>query len=133
MRTADIYFFEKKAGTLVENDDGRFVFAYDEKYLQDLSAAAISCIMPLRSEPYVSETLFPFFDGLIPEGWLLDIAEKNWKLDGRDRMGLLLACCSSSIGAVSVCRPEDTPPSVSFSDRRQGLFDAKTTFEISTV
>ena len=48
MRTADIYFFEKKAGTLVENDDGRFVFAYDEKYLQDLSAAAISCTMPLR-------------------------------------------------------------------------------------
>ena len=129
MRTADIYFFEKKAGTLVENDDGRFVFEYGKEYLQDPSAAAISCTMPLGSEPYVSETLFPFFDGLIPEGWLLDIAEKNWKLDGRDRMGLLLACCSSSIGAVSVCRPEDAPPSFSLPDKRQGLFDAKTTFE----
>ena len=112
MRTADIYFFEKKAGTLVENDDGRFVFEYGKEYLQDPSAAAISCTMPLGCEPYVSETLFPFFDGLIPEGWLLDIAEKNWKLDGRDRMGLLLACCSSSIGAVSVCRPEDAPRSM---------------------
>ena len=46
--------------------------------------------------------LFPFFDGLIPEGWLLDIAEKNWKLNPRDRMGLLLACCKDCIGAVSV-------------------------------
>jgi serine/threonine-protein kinase HipA len=39
---------------------------------------------------------------LIPEGWLLEIAEKNWKLDPRDRMGLLLTCCKDCIGAVSV-------------------------------
>jgi serine/threonine-protein kinase HipA len=46
--------------------------------------------------------MFPFFDGLIPEGWLLDVAEKSWKLNSRDRMGLLLACCKDCIGAVSV-------------------------------
>jgi serine/threonine-protein kinase HipA len=33
---------------------------------------------------------------------LLDIAEKNWKLHPRDRMGLLLACCKDCIGAISV-------------------------------
>ena len=53
-------------------------------------------------QPLASNILFPFFDGLIPEGWLLDIAEKNWKLNTRDRMGLLLACCKDCIGAVSV-------------------------------
>jgi serine/threonine-protein kinase HipA len=46
--------------------------------------------------------LFAFFDGLIPEGWLLDIAEKNWKINYKDRMGLLLTCCKDCIGAVSV-------------------------------
>jgi len=46
--------------------------------------------------------LFPFFDGLIPEGWLLDIAEKNWKLDMRDRMSILLVTCRDCIGAVSI-------------------------------
>jgi serine/threonine-protein kinase HipA len=46
--------------------------------------------------------MFSFFDGLIPEGWLLRIAEKNWKLNERDRMGLLLACCKDCIGAVSI-------------------------------
>jgi serine/threonine-protein kinase HipA len=46
--------------------------------------------------------MLPFFDGLIPEGWLLEIAEKNWKLNPRDRMGLLLACCRDCIGAVSI-------------------------------
>ena len=39
---------------------------------------------------------------MIPEGWLLDIAGRNWKLDPRDRMGLLLVCCKECIGAVSV-------------------------------
>ena len=48
------------------------------------------------------KVLFPFFDGLIPEGWLLDIAEKSWKINRRDRMSLLLACCKDCIGAVSV-------------------------------
>ena len=38
----------------------------------------------------------------IPEGWLLDIAEETWKLNPRDRMGLLLACCRDCIGAASV-------------------------------
>ena len=109
MRTADIYVFGKLAGALTENDDGKFAFLYETQYLNDPAAVAVSCTMPLRPEAYVSDALFPFFDGLIPEGWLLDIAEKNWKLDGRDRMGLLLACCSSAIGAVSVRRAGGAP------------------------
>jgi serine/threonine-protein kinase HipA len=51
--------------------------------------------------------LFAFFDGLIPEGWLLDIAEKNWKINYKDRMGLLLTCCKDCIGAVSVEKNEE--------------------------
>ena len=62
----------------------------------------MSLTLPIQGKPFESKTLFPFFDGLIPEGWLLDIAEKNWKLNPRDRMGLLLACCKDCIGAVSV-------------------------------
>jgi serine/threonine-protein kinase HipA len=58
--------------------------------------------MPVRTQPFIDKRLFPFFEGLIPEGWLLDIATKNWKLNANDRMGLLLACCQNCIGAVSV-------------------------------
>jgi serine/threonine-protein kinase HipA len=56
----------------------------------------------LTETTYTSNVLFPFFDGLIPEGWLLDIAQKNWKLNPRDRMGLLLLCCKDCIGSVSI-------------------------------
>jgi serine/threonine-protein kinase HipA len=62
----------------------------------------ITFTLPVREETYKSNRLFPFFEGLIPEGWLLNIASKNWKINPNDRMGLLLACCQNCIGAVSV-------------------------------
>ena len=101
MRKAEIKFNDLTAGWLVEDENG-FHFMYEQSYLLNDKAAAISLTLPLREEVYTSPVLFSFFDGLIPEGWLLDIVEKNWKLDPRDRMGLLLHCCKDCIGAVSV-------------------------------
>jgi serine/threonine-protein kinase HipA len=92
---------EKLAGYLSETEDG-YVFNYDEEYLKDPKAQAISLTLPLAAKPYLSTAMIPFFDGLIPEGWLLEVAERNWKLNERDRMGLLLACCKDCIGAVSI-------------------------------
>lgn len=77
-------------------------FTYTQEYQADPSAMAVSLSLPLQAEPYEDKRLFPFFDGLIPEGWLLELAEATWKLNPRDRMGLLLACCKDCIGAVSV-------------------------------
>lgn len=101
MKQAKVFLYDKFAGTLTEGEDG-YVFAYDSGYMDSPSAEAVSLTLPLSGVPYRSKVLFPFFDGLIPEGWLLTIAENNWKIDGRDRMSLLLACCKDCIGAVSV-------------------------------
>jgi serine/threonine-protein kinase HipA len=105
MKKAKIYFQDLLAGTLAEDENG-FTFAYDTQYLQHPAARPISLTLPLRAEAYQSDVMFPFFDGLIPEGWLLNIAQEHWKIDLRDRMALLLACCQDCIGAVSVV--EDT-------------------------
>lgn len=105
MRRAEVRIADRRAGVLTEYDDG-YVFAYDAAYLTSESPVAVSFSLPLREEPYHDKRLLPFFDGLIPEGWLLEIAEEVWKLDPRDRMGLLLACCRDCIGAVSVV-PEE--------------------------
>jgi serine/threonine-protein kinase HipA len=58
--------------------------------------------LPLQEENYHSENLLPFFDGLIPEGWLLDIAHKNWKINPRDRMSLLFTTSRGCIGNISI-------------------------------
>jgi len=89
------------AGFLTEATDG-YSFTYDSDYLTGSGAKPVSLTLPLQDKTYTSKVMFSFFDGLIPEGWLLEIAEKNWKLNARDRMGLLLACCRDCIGAVSV-------------------------------
>lgn len=101
MRKANIKVENQLAGILTQNDEG-YHFEYDKVYLSQENPKPVSLTLPLQEDLYSSQVLFPFFDGLIPEGWLLEIAEKNWKLDPRDRMGLLLACCKDCIGLVSV-------------------------------
>ncbi len=101
MRSAKILMHDKVAGYLIENDEG-YTFSYDQDYLKSANAEPVSLTLPTTRKDHVNNVLFPFFDGLIPEGWLLSIAEKNWKLKESDRMGLLLACCNDCIGAVSV-------------------------------
>lgn len=87
---------------MIEETDDGYRFSYDAVYLARTNVQPVSVTLPLASAPFISKTMIPFFDGLIPEGWLLDIAAKNWKLDSRDRMGLLCTVCRDCIGAVSV-------------------------------
>ncbi len=101
MRKAKVYMYSELAGYLSESEEG-YSFVYDTKYFTGSLAQPVSLTLPLQDKPHVSRTMIPFFDGLISEGWLLEIAEKNWKLNARDRMGLLLVCCKNCIGAVSI-------------------------------
>ncbi len=100
-RTAYVYIRNVFAGKLCETDEG-YSFCYDKQYLSCENASAASLTLPLSEETYTSKTLFPFFDGLIPEGWLLSAVSRNWKIDTKDRFGLLLVACKDGIGNVSI-------------------------------
>lgn len=101
MRKARVLYRDIVAGQLIEDENG-YTFSYDASYLVSKDKEPISLTLPLREQPYQSNVMFPFFDGLIPEGWLLDITTKNWKLNPNDRMGLLMTCCKDCIGAIGV-------------------------------
>ena len=105
-RKGKVYYKELYAGNIIE-DENEYTFQYAGEYLKNPDARPISLTLPLRSEQYSSNVLFSFFDGLIPEGWILEIAEKNWKINPRNRMELLLTFCKDTIGAVSVERIEE--------------------------
>lgn len=100
-RTAYVYVREIFAGILKETDYG-YSFVYDDDYLKGANPTAVSLTLPLQAEEYTSKTLFAFFDGLIPEGWLLNIVSHNWKIDRKDRFGLLLVACKDPIGNVQI-------------------------------
>lgn len=106
MRQAEIYRKEILAGILTEAD-GEYRFCYDEAYLAREGAKPVSLTLPLQTETFVSPVLFPFFDGLIPEGWLLDIAIRNTDISILDRMSLLLLCCKECIGSISVVQKQN--------------------------
>lgn len=101
MKQTRIFIQDVFCGILREDEEG-FHFHYDSAYLARPDAVALSPTIPLTEEPYEKEMMFPVFDGLIPEGWLLDIASNSWKIDRRDRMSLLMACCKDCIGDISV-------------------------------
>lgn len=102
-RTAYIYVSDKYAGELKETDNG-YSFKYDEEYLNDPTSTAVSLTLQKQKEEYKSKTLFSFFDGLIPEGWMLNVVTETWKLNRNDRFGILLVACDDCIGNVSIMR-----------------------------
>jgi serine/threonine-protein kinase HipA len=106
MRSAEVYMRDILAGILIEDENG-YHFTYDSAYLNNSNSVPISLKIPLKKETHSDKVLLPFFDGLIPEGWLLDIAQKNWKLNPKDRMGILLKVCHNCIGAVSIIARSD--------------------------
>ena len=107
MKRAKVFINSTLAGILTEDDMG-YEFLYNSAFLKSDNAEAVSITMPLTEKPYRDKVLFPFFDGLIPEGWLLDIAEQSWKISARDRFSLLLVCCKDCIGNVSIIPMEET-------------------------
>lgn len=100
-RRGKVFVQERFAGVIEETDQG-YVFGYDSDYLKCENAIPVSLTLPLREESFVSNVIFPFFDGLIPEGWLLSVVERNWKIDGNDRFGLMLVSCADCIGDVRI-------------------------------
>ena len=100
-RKGYVYIQNNYAGILSETEEG-YRFAYNKEYLKRDDAVAVSLTLPIAEIPYDSTILFPFFDGLIPEGWLLGVVSRNWKISQNDRFGLLLAVCKDCIGDVCI-------------------------------
>jgi serine/threonine-protein kinase HipA len=114
MKKGLVKFHDTIVGTVYQvigednKDENGYFFQYNEDYIKNPVHGSISQTLPVREEKFRNEeNLIPFFDGLIPEGFLLDLALKNWKLNEKDRMELLLSVCFDCIGAVSITRLND--------------------------
>ena len=102
MRRAGIVSLDgQRVGTIRETETGT-AFSYDAAWLTRSDAVPVSLTLPLRAEPYHSRGLHPFFENLLPEGWLLELATAKLKIASDDALGLLLATCADCVGAVEV-------------------------------
>ena len=99
MRKAEISVNGRPAGLLEETKPGRaYRFAYHAHY----SGEPISLTMPVQGREYVFDRFPPFFDGLLPEGLMLESLLKKRKLDRRDLFGQLVTVGADLVGAVTV-------------------------------
>ena len=102
MKIGYVFYDNHFCGTITQTDDNIFVFEYTDSWFLDNNTKSISLTLPKTTKRYESNILFPFFDGLIPEGYLLEVALKIYHISTNDRMSLLLKTCHNPIGIVSV-------------------------------
>ncbi|MEN0005935.1 MAG: HipA N-terminal domain-containing protein [Bacteroidota bacterium] len=107
MRQLQILYKGEKAGQLTQNNDGSFVFEYDNDWLDNQSKPSISLTLPKRRKPYESEYLFSLFYNMLPEGSNRQVVCKYNKIDVEDYFGILAVTAQhDNIGAISVKRNE---------------------------
>lgn len=101
IRSGRVLLSGRIVGVLEEQGD-ETRFTYMPEWLARNDAVPVSLTLPLRSEPYIHKGLHPFFENLLPEGWLLEVSSKKLKISKDDPFGMLLATCGDSVGAVEI-------------------------------
>jgi serine/threonine-protein kinase HipA len=96
----------QRVGTLTE-EGKQIAFRYDPEWVARSGAIAVSMTLPVTAAPYVTEGLHPFFENLLPEGWLLELATRKLKISKDDAFGLLIATCADCVGAVEIVPAEE--------------------------
>lgn len=98
-RKAKIYVSGILAGVLEElADDQGFCFFYEPAYLGN----PVSLTMPVSQKEYRFKYFPPFFEGLLPEGFMLEGLLQSRKIDRRDFFSQLLAVGADTVGAVTI-------------------------------
>jgi serine/threonine-protein kinase HipA len=105
-RRAVVRLDGQRAGELTEAADGTTRFTYDAAWLARPDARPVSLTLPLSADACVSNGLHPFFENLLPEGWLLQLSTTKLKIPSDDAFGLLLATCADCVGAVEIVTPD---------------------------
>ena len=98
MRKAAIFINDDKVGTLTELKDQHYEFCYNANY----QGAAVSLTMPIQQQCYQFQQFPAFFEGLLPEGIILEALLRKYKLDRQDYFGQLLEVGEDLVGAISV-------------------------------
>ena len=103
MRKAIINVHGNRAGILTEMNANEYYFEYDESYQEE----AVSLTMPLNHKKYSYKAFPPFFEGLLPEGIMLEGLLRIAKIDKMDYFSQLIATGNDMVGAVTVKLAED--------------------------
>lgn len=98
MRKAQVIVNGVKAGILSQSSEGKYSFIYH----QDYHGAPVSLTMPINKIVYEFDKFPPFFEGLLPEGIMLEALLRKYKIDRNDYFSQLLKVGQDVVGAVTI-------------------------------
>jgi serine/threonine-protein kinase HipA len=98
MREARILMHGTAAGVLQELQNKHYEFFY----YPDYQGPPISLTMPTTQRIYHFDQFPSFFEGLLPEGAMLDALLRRYKLDNNDYFAQLLQVGQDVVGAVTI-------------------------------
>lgn len=98
MRKAKICVGGIDAGVLEELESGKYKLTYNIAY----RGAPVSLTLPVKNHVYEFNHFPPFFEGLLPEGVMLEALLRKFKLDKNDYFGQLLIVGKDVVGAVTI-------------------------------
>ncbi len=99
MKRAKVFVDGVLAGEIQEIEREK---KYRFLYLEDYKGPSVSLEMPLTQLIYDYDKFPPFFEGLLPEGMMLEGLLRQTKLDRNDLMGQLIAVGGDLVGNVTV-------------------------------
>jgi serine/threonine-protein kinase HipA len=98
MRKANILIHGIKAASLLELDKNLYEVIYEETY----QGQPISLTLPLKNRTFSFKGFPPFFEGLLPEGAMLESLLRTRKIDRDDLFSQLIAVGLDLVGSVTV-------------------------------
>jgi serine/threonine-protein kinase HipA len=98
MKKANVLVNGIIAGVLEELEQGQYRFTYQAEY----SDSPVSLTMPVKQKVYEFNRFPPFFEGLLPEGMMLEALLRKYKLDQEDYFAQLIRVGHDVVGAVTI-------------------------------
>jgi serine/threonine-protein kinase HipA len=106
----DVYLRDDLVGRLWLDERRRFVFQYEEKWLEMHGAMPLSLSLPLRGQSFLDDVARPFFSNLLPEAEIRRVIARRLRISEKNDFALLKAIGGECAGAVSIF-PEGVRPS----------------------
>lgn len=124
----NVFFGNKKAGSIESTENRGVIFVYDENYLNDRNSLPLSASLPLQSEEFPQKQCIPFFSGLLPEEDSRKKIADYFHISETSTLKLLEALGGECAGVISILSEEDslsTETSYKFDSKNYELLDYK--------
>lgn len=100
-KSLDVFLHSDLVGELLQDENGRLSFTYDEKWLSKPPPLLFSHSLPYRKEPFDDRECKGFFAGILPDEGKREIIARNLGISAKNDFSMLEQIGGECAGAVT--------------------------------